>query len=184
MKMLTLKKMKHYEYKCSVCDGIEYKPSVFRALVTDILKSSDGWVKWGYSFRLHSPSSPEPSSTHPIIHIKLASDRFISDHGTSFNGMSIANCQTSEIHINYERWMSGAKKTNPQDPTRIRMSLNEYRAYVIRHEVGHILLGCTAEDHKTECVDGVAPIMMQQTRGVGDDCAPNTTPLEVDVPAD
>lgn len=170
--------MKHYTYECSVCDGVAYKPSLFQRLVAGILRDQKGWARWGYTFDTPTGSK----STHPTIHIKLASDAFISDHGPSFDGMSIANCNTSVIHINYERWMSGAKKTDPNDPTRTRMSLNEYRAYVIRHEVGHILLGCTVNDHKAVCVDGVAPIMMQQTRGVGANCAPNTIPLNVDVP--
>ena len=183
---------KVYAYTCSVCKGVDYKLSHFRKIVKRILvnNNSQGWGKYGYKFH----ETPTETNTQtkalpdtllfPVIHVKLASNTFISTHGPSFAGMSIANCGTSVIHINYNRWMTGAKNNDStrRDPVRTQMSLDSYRSYVIRHEIGHILWGCTDKDHKKDCVLGFAPIMMQQTNGVGESCRPNPYPLINDVP--
>lgn len=174
--------MNEYKYVCSVDKGVDYKVSLFRKIVNEILNHPRGWNARGYTFREYTQPHAELLVTSPIIHIELSTDAFISSHGPSFEGMSIANCNSHTIHINYERWMTGAKDDGTNDPVRTEMTLNEYRYYVIQHEVGHILWGCTQNDHKKECIKGVSPIMLQQTNGVGQLCRPNHFPLDIDIP--
>ena len=51
-----------------------------------------------------------------------------------------------------------------------KLSLEDYRQYMVSHEIGHIL----GHEHvKCPCVGCKAPIMMQQTLGIGK-CQPNT----------
>ena len=66
--------------------------------------------------------------------------------------------------VNVKRWLRGAA------PYAGRLS--EYRAYVINHEVGHVL----GHGHERCPRAGeLAPVMLQQTLGVGD-CRPNPWP--------
>jgi hypothetical protein len=164
------------KYVCVIDEGVEYELSHFRKYVHDILSHRAGWVMYGYTFAEAGANGADAT----VIH--LSSNEYISSFGDDFKGMSVANCSLNHIHINFLRWMTGAKDTNPHDAVRVSMTLDEYRSYVIQHEVGHILWGCTSDDHKRSCVDGVAPIMLQQTNGVGEGCVPNTSPLAIDEP--
>ena len=91
--------------------------------------------------------------------------------------MSVCHCTKNKVYINLDRWLTGAHH-NPGDNVS-SMPLEEYRNYVVLHEVGHVLSQCSPLDHKdaTQCRQGKAPIMMQQTRGVSP-CTWNTHPLE------
>lgn len=67
--------------------------------------------------------------------------------------------------INLTRWMGGSAASG--------LALEEYRAYVINHEVGHLL----GERHAPCAAAGApAPVMLQQTLGTRG-CAPNPWPL-------
>lgn len=50
-------------------------------------------------------------------------------------------------------------------------SIRSYRAYVVNHELGHVL----GEGHRRCIAGGPAPIMLQQTKGTGS-CTPNPWP--------
>lgn len=69
------------------------------------------------------------------------------------------------VALNLDRWNSAIEEW----PT----SLDDYRAYVVNHEVGHYIRG---PDHPS-CPGsgGLAPVMMQQTKGL-DGCLPNGWP--------
>ena len=74
------------------------------------------------------------------------------------------------MHINAHRWTGGPV-------VRQARSLDDYRQYVVSHEMGHVL----GFDHVACPGDGqAAPIMMQQTLGVGS-CAPNTKLTAIDL---
>lgn len=66
--------------------------------------------------------------------------------------------------INAERWHQGAPPSG--------LGLEDYRAYLISHEVGHLL----GHDHE-DCPGpgALAPVMLQQTLGIGE-CTPNPWP--------
>jgi ssRNA-specific RNase YbeY (16S rRNA maturation enzyme) len=66
------------------------------------------------------------------------------------------------MYLNADRWKNGASPS--------KLVLKDYRQYMVTHEMGHIL----GHDHvKCPGKGKPAPIMMQQTLGIGD-CAPNT----------
>lgn len=65
------------------------------------------------------------------------------------------------IWLNANRWMHGAKAS--------KLPLERYRQYMVSHEMGHSL----GHDHVLCNGSGPAPIMMQQTLGIGK-CSPNT----------
>lgn len=58
------------------------------------------------------------------------------------------------VHINQYRWKNGSKQS--------KMSLNDYRHYVINHEIGHTL-GFLHEPPRKGCK---CPVMHQQTKYV------------------
>lgn len=76
--------------------------------------------------------------------------------------LSCAELGGKKVWINSDRWYHGASKS--------KLSLDDYRQYMISHEIGHILgydhTHCPGKGHP-------APIMMQQTKGIGK-CLPNT----------
>lgn len=83
--------------------------------------------------------------------------------------LSVANMTDRTIDINYCRWTE-------QCPNRSALPLEQYRQYVIQHEVGHIL----GKLHPTETSGQLeAPVMMQQTLGIGGH-TPNPWPTELD----
>ena len=73
--------------------------------------------------------------------------------------------------LNSWRWMHGAHRS--------KQDLENYRQYVVSHEIGHIL----GHDHlKCPGIGEDAPIMMQQTQGIHG-CTPNIKLTEWDVSA-
>ena len=65
------------------------------------------------------------------------------------------------MYLNADRWFRGSSKS--------KLGLTDYRQYMVTHEMGHIL----GHDHeKCPCKDCPAPLMMQQTLGIGE-CKPN-----------
>lgn len=66
----------------------------------------------------------------------------------------------NRLYINTNNW-----KNNGED----------YKYYIINHELGHYY----RKGHFDTCIDGKAPIMMQQTLGIKD-CQKNVFPLQED----
>lgn len=119
----------------------------FVDIVKSILLDSRGWRKFGHEFIF--------VDTKADITVRLASLRHMErEYDESFKGLSVCNMATRVIDINSGRWFGGSEASG--------LPLDQYRRYVINHEVGHAL-GC--RQHAHQCVDGVAPVMMQQTKG-------------------
>jgi hypothetical protein len=118
------------------------------------LNSPDGWSQDGYSFE---------QTEHGNLHIRLSSTKTINNTcGFSGKRLSCAILGGTKMYLNAERWFHGSKSS--------KLSLEDYRQYMVSHEIGHILgkehVACPGKGKK-------APIMLQQTLGIGE-CIPNT----------
>lgn len=119
------------------------------------LNDPDGWAKHGYFF--------EPVNDREDVHIRLSSSATIEKICGLEGNLSCAELGGRRMYLNADRWFNGAAPS--------KLSLDEYRQYMVSHEIGHIL----GHDHKScPCKGCKAPIMMQQTKGIGE-CSPNTS---------
>jgi hypothetical protein len=143
-------------YAVEIGEGVEYKLSKFAKEVQDCLDDPSGWKSRGYKFR------PIKRDETPRMTIILTSPKTLRANGCKDENLSCAILNGGKVWINSMRWTLGA--------TPSKQNLEGYRQYVISHEVGHALgydhVDCPG-DHEP------APIMMQQTLGIGQ-CKPNT----------
>jgi len=73
------------------------------------------------------------------------------------NNLSCANMEDKWILINARRWFEGSEES--------KLELDDYRTYVINHEVGHVLrLGHPTHPPRP---GEPCPVMVQQTLGTG-----------------
>lgn len=118
------------------------------------LNDPDGWSKYGYFF--------EPVNSKEDVHIRLSLPSTIEKICGFGENLSCAELGGRHMYLNSDRWFNGAPAS--------KLPLDQYRQYMISHEIGHIL----GHDHKKcPCKGCKAPIMMQQTNGIGN-CRPNT----------
>jgi hypothetical protein len=136
-----------------VNDDVEYSLAKFTQEVQIYLADPHGWESRGYMF-VYSPKGD--------VHIALSSPATLAKSGCYDGRLSCAEVGGKHMKINADRWIHGSVKS--------KLGLEDYRQYVISHEMGHIL----GHDHVKCTKKGApAPIMMQQTLGIGD-CVPNT----------
>ena len=152
--------MKHIRYKFSVDPDVIkehkiYLPDQISYYVGAYLNDPDGWSKYGYFF--------EPVESGESVTIRLSSPSTIKKVCGLPDNLSCAELGGRYMYLNANRWFHGAAAS--------KLSLDDYRQYMISHEIGHIL----GRDHeKCPCIGCLAPIMMQQTKGIGE-CKPNTS---------
>lgn len=150
------KKKEHVYYDVEIGDGVVYDIKKFTKEVAEYLDDPKGWKSRGYVFHLVN------NKQDPRFTIILTSPKTLKSNGCKDDDLSCAILNGGKVWINAMRWTRGAKKS--------KLALKDYRQYVISHEVGHALgydhVNCPAEH-------APAPIMMQQTRGIGE-CEPNT----------
>lgn len=149
-------------YKIIVEDNIKISTTNFIKTVESILTDKRTWKKYEFINVTGDNSNKKYKNFFLLI---LCSPAVIKKE-CNFHGLSCTNMSTKVVYINSHRWKRGAKKSG--------YSLEDYRIYLINHEVGHIL-----GHHHKKC-DGKGnkiPVMNQATKGIGT-CKPNIWPLE------
>ena len=144
---------------------------IFNELASLLVQHKLGWSRYGYQFK--KVDSDKKSGTCKHFTIMLTPSSVISAMFPRFaqTQLSVCNRRTNIIYINEARWM----RTILDDS---QLELPEYRAYLISHEVGHILgLGHAPV---SECATAASsnvpvPTMMQQTLGIKH-CKPSPWP--------
>jgi hypothetical protein len=150
--------MKHIRYKFSIDEDVIKHYSIRNTTIVHFevmayLNHPDGWSTKGYFF--------EPVESSEKVMIRLVMSKAIKDI-CGFDNLSCAELAGRFIYLSAERWFHGSKES--------KLNLDDYRQYLISHEIGHIL----GHGHeKCPCKGCKAPIMMQQTLGIGE-CKPNT----------
>lgn len=146
-------------YQVQVEDGIGQEPAAFATVVDATLGDARSWIGSG-STAFQRVDTPNPSFT-----IYLASPATVDQLCAPLDTQGYTSCRVDDkVVINVARWQLAV----PGYPA----SLDDYRSYVINHEVGHRL------EHDHERCPGAgapAPVMQQQTLGL-DGCAPNAWP--------
>lgn len=129
-------------------------PVQFEFYVVSYLNDPDGWSKKGYFF--------EPVHVNQDVTIHLSSQSTLDKQCGLGGKLSCAELNGKTVWLNADRWYHGASKS--------KLELDDYRQYMVSHEIGHTL----GYDHTgCPCKNCPAPIMMQQTKGIGH-CKPNT----------
>ena len=119
------------------------------------LNSPDGWSQDGYFFE------PVEKSKARVL-IRLSTSKTIEKVCGLPTMLSCAELGGKHMYLCAERWFEGS----PQS----KLNLEDYRQYMVSHEIGHIL---GKEHEKCPGSGKYAPIMLQQTLGIGE-CIPNT----------
>ena len=142
---------KNLTYKFENNHNINYNHENFIDEVNNILNEKKGWNKYNYTFtEKHNGKTDFIIILTPMNIIKSKFPQNISWTVFKPNNIPI-------IYINEYRWKHGSNKIN--------VKIEEYRKYLINHEVGHVL----GFDHETCNINKSkkAPVMMQQTLGIG-----------------
>lgn len=140
-------------YTTVVDPDVKYPSKQFADEVAIYLADPDGWVSESYSF---------VRSRAPRVVIHLSSPDYLAKNGCHDPKLSCAELGGHHMYLNFKRWTDGAVAS--------KLSLDDYRQYMVSHEMGHIL----GHDHVSCPASGApAPIMLQQTKGIGA-CKPNT----------
>jgi hypothetical protein len=149
--------MKTIYYYTSVDRDVPYSPRQFAKEVAIYLADPDGWAQY-YTF----------VESHRGKHIRLCQPTTLKVEGCKDDALSCAILGGDQIWLNYGRWMQGSKAS--------RLPLERYRQYMVTHEMGHSL----GYDHAHCPGSGPAPVMVQQTLGIGK-CTPNTKLTAIDL---
>lgn len=146
------------QYYTTVDPDISYSPEQFAKEVAIYLADPDGWAQ----FHTFVPTKNTGK------HIRLSRPDTLRTEGCKDDALSCAVVGGKDIWLNYDRWMHGSKAS--------KLPLVQYRQYMVTHEMGHSL----GHDHVKCPGSGPAPLMMQQTLGIGA-CTPNTALTKFDI---
>ena len=112
-------------YSVEVEEGIPIEPAVFAAAVDAILADPRGWTAAGG----REPPAGRPRRL-PGFRVRLATPATVDAHCLPLQTVGELSCrQGADVMINLTRWLEGAAPSE--------LPLEEYRQYVISHEVGH-----------------------------------------------
>jgi len=142
--------------------------------IKSVLQDPRGWLSHGYIFEqvdkgyksegYKSDKRYKSDGYKSDIIIKIVPAKTV-EKICSFKGLSCADISNNTIYINVNRWKRGSKHS--------KLNLDNYRIYLVNHEIGHLL----GRGH-SECLknNSKVPVMVQQTLGIGK-CKPNPWPL-------
>jgi hypothetical protein len=172
--------LKNIYFQASVYNtSLKAKEATFQQEVSSILYDEKGWGTYGYIFT----DMKNFKSTFDMLSIILTPED-ITDSFTGTTGFSICLCHShltnrpDIILINEKNWETGGNS---------KMNIQNYRKYLIYHEVGHYL-GFFHPTHQNVInVTGgkKGSIMMQMTRGpqfispLSMNCYPLEYPYEI-----
>ena len=136
-----------------IFDSTKYNK--FKQEVIEIIKNSD-WNN--YTKLIYSDDNPD-------ITIKLTENKDITLNNEKYpDGTPIKFSTTTQgkntkpfIDINADNWIYGVKQSG--------LTLDEYKIYIINHELGHALGYDHQKCDKKTVENGRCPIMYQSTRG-------------------
>lgn len=151
--------MKNLKYKIGFADGLKLQKGRVIKKIRETLNDKRGWRRMGYTFQEN-----ETDNFNFDFVIYFTTNNYI-EKVCNFTGLSCADTSSNIIYINTENWRRGSKLSG--------LNKDDYRTYIINHEVGHLL----GRDHSTCGKGGTrVPVMVQQTLGIGN-CKPNPWPL-------
>jgi len=141
---------KHYTYDIKIPPSLNLRESLIINKITNTLNDRRGWIKFGYRFDYI------PNVNVDFI-ITIVPNKIIKKI-CGFNGLSCADSSTNIVYLNLDKWKKGSSKS--------KLSLDEYRNYLIFHECAHITCKCHIK--LEDCRPGTkCPVMVQQTLGIG-----------------
>lgn len=146
-------------YTTVVDKDVRYNPKQFAEEIAIYLADPDGWAGQGYVFVRGKGGKV----------IRLSSPTTIGTNGCQEDQLSCAVLGGSDIWLNAKRWVEGAPAS--------KLPLIDYRQYMVTHEMGHSL---GYEHAKCPGPGMPAPLMMQQSKGIGQ-CRPNTKLTNTDL---
>lgn len=125
------------------------------AKIRNVLNDERGWTKYGFTFECLNLGNKK-SSQERILNIILCSNDKANNE-CNMGGLSCYDPSQHVIYFNYSNWMTGGNSGMPID---------EYRNYVINHEVGHAL-GFYKHTNNRGCQrdGGKSSVMAQFTKG-------------------
>lgn len=146
-------------YRTFVDSDVPYNSKKFREEIAIYLADPDGWAqRHTFVYALKGPAKV----------IRLCSPSTLKMEGCKNDSLSCATLGGNMIWLNADRWIHGSAAS--------KLPLEQYRQYMVSHEMGHSL----GYDHVKCPGKGPAPIMMQQTLGIGT-CSPNTVLTDIDL---
>lgn len=151
--------MKKVSFRTEVDSDVDYDPKKFHEEVTIYLADPHGWAQY-YTF-VYAPKGPAKL-------IRLCNPSTVKSEGCDDGALSCAILNGNKIWLNADRWIHGSAAS--------KLSLIDYRQYMVTHEMGHSL----GYDHAKCPGAGPVPVMVQQTLGIGG-CTPNTSLTEIDL---
>jgi Protein of unknown function (DUF3152) len=139
-------------YDVRVEKGLAIDPEETAAIIQGILDDKRSWRGTG-RWRFELAPAGESATLHAYIATPNTTDRLCAPYLTRGE----VSCQNgNRVVLNAKRWLLGADSYGSD--------LTNYRRYLVNHEFGHALgkhhVGCPGSGR-------LAPVMMQQTKGLG-----------------